>query len=303
MNKKHSPQKSLENKTQILIIGGGRMGKKLKEVLKNYKPIIWDINPQKSDSNKTLEAEIKNAYIIFICAPAAAFEELIHKIKNYIKKYSIVISLSKGVSSKGEFTARIMEKNLPRNNYGIMAGPIMAEEIKENKPTIAHLALKDNSEFLKIKKLFENSPIRVLNHPRVIDLAVAGALKNVYALFLGIIDGLNLGENAKAYFLIKSLREMKILAKKFKAKINIIDSISGGGDLVLTAYSKFSDNRLAGEKIAKGIPPSPCEATHTIKSLTFKIKNKEKLPIFSALREIIIKKKNAWDIIKNILPN
>jgi len=292
--------------TNILIIGGGRIGQALSFALKQNKPIIWDIDPKKCTTDLSVEELAKKADIIFFGIPGFAHEQALHPIKSLLKKQTIVISVSKGINKQGKFVAEILNENLRQNNYGIIAGPIMAEEIIKNKPAVALLALKDNTQFLRIKKLFEKSKIRIINYTRPKDLSVAGVLKNIYALFLGIIDGLKLGENTKAYFLTKSLREMRILAKKFKANQSVINTIAGMGDLILTAYSQHSDNRQEGENIAQGKKPGISEGLNSLEIIGNKIKNKKKLSLLSILSDIIFKHYNVKQIkqtIQNLLPN
>ena len=95
---------------------------------------------------------------------------------------------------------------------------------------------------------------------------------------------------------------MRILAKRFKTKLSAIDGLAGLGDLVLTAYSPHSDNRLQGEKIAKKQKISQSEGLRTLNFLAQKIKNKEKLPILAALEQIVLNKKDASKIIPDLFP-
>jgi len=284
---------------EILIIGGGRIGQALSSALKN-KPVVFDKDPEKTNTKKALSELTKEAKIIFLAVPGIAYEELIKEIKPYLQKESLIIAVSKGITKNYHFVWQELNK-LPQN-YGILAGPIMAEDIIKNKPTVGIIGFKNNKTFSQIKTLFKQN-FRLINYPHSPkDLSVAGTLKNVYALFLGIIDGLNLGENAKAYFLLKSLREMRILAKHFKTNLLAINGLAGISDLILTAYSSYSDNRQQGTKIAQQKKPDPCEGIRTLEFLAKKIKNKNNLPLLSALEEIILNKKDAYQVISILFP-
>ncbi len=286
-------------KTKILIIGGGRIGQALALVLKKHKPAIWDIDPKKSTTKKPLREVSQGAEIIFLCIPGIAHEEVLAQISDCCKN-ALIISVSKGITKAGKFVWQLLNR-LPQN-YGILAGPIMAEEILNKKPTVGIIAFKDNRAFAQVKPLFDQDLhlISYPNYPK--DLSIAGTLKNVYALFLGIVDGLELGENAKAYFLVKSLREMRILAKRFKANLLAINGLAGMGDLVLTAYSLHSDNRTQGQNIALKKKTTPCEGLRTLEFLCTKIKDKKPLPLLSALEEIALNNKDALQVILDLLP-
>ncbi len=283
---------------KILIVGGGRIGQALSFALKKSKPLIWDIDPKKSSTKKPLPKVAKEAKIIFLCVPGIAHEEVLEQIKD-CEKDTLIISVAKGITKTNKFVWQLLEE-LPLN-YGILAGPIMAEEILNKKPSVGVIAFRDNSAFSLVKPLF-NPPFHLISYERPKDLSVAGTLKNVYALFLGIVDGLKLGGNAKAYFLIKSLREMRILARRFKADLLAINTLAGMGDLVLTAYSPVSDNRQQGEKIVKKQKLQPCEGLRTLEFLARKVKNKDELPLLRALEDIVFKQKDAKKAILDILP-
>jgi glycerol-3-phosphate dehydrogenase (NAD(P)+) len=306
---------------KVLIIGGGRIGSMLKKALVKSKPIIWDLDPKVSDSKKTLPEEVKNKDLIFICVPTMVVEEVLTQIKSNLKKDAIIISLSKGLNKKGQFTYEILNNVLVDQNYGILAGALMAEEIKVEQPTIGVLGLKDNKDFLKIKTVFADSPIHLINSNDLKGLAIGGTLKNVYALFLGMVEELKFGDNLKAIFLTKAFREMKIIAQSFGAKLNTINSYSGLADLVVTAYSSNSHDLQTGKDIIKGNKNCDCEGLNTLKLLNKRIhpvksssgeepkglfngvKNKNNLPILNALLSIIEENKNAKSTIKSLLPN
>jgi glycerol-3-phosphate dehydrogenase (NAD(P)+) len=81
---------------------------------------------------------------------------------------------------------------------------------------------------------------------------LSGALKNIIAIAAGVVDGLNLGDNAKAALLIRGIVEMARLGKALGADTKTFAGLSGMGDLLATCSSKLSRNHFVGEQIAKG---------------------------------------------------
>ena len=91
-----------------------------------------------------------------------------------------------------------------------------------------------------------NPRFRIYVNPDVIGVELGGALKNVIALAAGIVDGLQLGDNAKAALMTRGLAEMARLGVALGAKAETFAGLSGMGDLVVTCGSMHSRNRRAG---------------------------------------------------------
>jgi glycerol-3-phosphate dehydrogenase (NAD(P)+) len=90
------------------------------------------------------------------------------------------------------------------------------------------------------------------------------------ALAAGVIDGLELGDNAKAAMLTRGLAEMTRLGKTAGARPETFAGLAGMGDLVVTGWSQLSRNRREGELIARGSDPTTAAATiaSTVEGLT-----------------------------------
>ena len=83
-------------------------------------------------------------------------------------------------------------------------------------------------------------------------MALGGAAKNVYAIACGVVEGLGLGENARAALLARSFAELARLGEALGARRETLVGLSGLGDLVLTATSKSSRNFSFGVELGKG---------------------------------------------------
>ena len=83
-------------------------------------------------------------------------------------------------------------------------------------------------------------------------VALGGAAKNVYAIACGVVEGLGLGENARAALLARSFAELARLGEALGAKRETLMGLSGLGDLVLTATSKSSRNFSFGVELGQG---------------------------------------------------
>ena len=79
-----------------------------------------------------------------------------------------------------------------------------------------------------------------------------GAAKNVYAIACGVVEGLGLGENARAALLARSFAELARLGEAIGAKRETLMGLSGLGDLVLSATSTSSRNFSFGAELGAG---------------------------------------------------
>src|SRR5947208_3157799 len=80
----------------------------------------------------------------------------------------------------------------------------------------------------------------------------AATLKSVMAIATGLVDGLGLGENARAALITRGLAEMTRLAVALGAMSATLAGLAGLGDLVLTCTGSLSRNRQLGIALTKG---------------------------------------------------
>jgi glycerol-3-phosphate dehydrogenase (NAD(P)+) len=81
---------------------------------------------------------------------------------------------------------------------------------------------------------------------------LGGALKNVYAVAAGLLDGLGLGDSSKASLSVRSLHELVKVATALGADLATINGLAGVGDLMATSFSRLGRNRMVGEAIGGG---------------------------------------------------
>jgi len=288
---------------KILVIGAGSWGTALANTLayNNKNIFLWTEKQKISDQiNKTkinkkyfkkilLHKNITSIFgkidpklysFIFYVLPAKAFDKF---LKNYLINNQVInfIICSKGLGEKGEFVSDLAKENLRIKNLFILSGPSFADEVILNKPTALSLAGKKHHETIGI--LFQSSNLRLYYSSHIKTLEFLGILKNIYALGAGIIDALNLGENAKASYLTRCLYEIKSTLKIKKLDQEQLFSLGGVGDLFLTSNSSKSRNYNFGYRLIKN-----------------KLKNSEKITI-EGLNSIHVINKNK-DIDFNQLP-
>ena len=97
-------------------------------------------------------------------------------------------------------------------------------------------------------------------NPDLLGVELCAAAKNVIGLAAGGVDGLGLGDNAKAALITRGLAEMARLGEAYGARPETFAGLAGMGDLVVTCWSRHGRNRQAGELIAQGATPEDAVA-------------------------------------------
>ena len=96
--------------------------------------------------------------------------------------------------------------------------------------------------------------MRIYLNKDILGVELGGAIKNVIAIASGICDGIGYGDNTKAALLTRGISEIANRGTLMGAKPSTFQGLSGIGDLIVTALSKHSRNRLVGQQIGKGKP-------------------------------------------------
>jgi glycerol-3-phosphate dehydrogenase (NAD(P)+) len=97
--------------------------------------------------------------------------------------------------------------------------------------------------------MIQNNHLKVETTTDVIGLELCATLKNVYAIALGVCDGLGYGTNTKAFLATLALKEMAAIAKALGGRGETVFGLAGLGDLITTGFSSHSRNRTLGEKL------------------------------------------------------
>jgi glycerol-3-phosphate dehydrogenase (NAD(P)+) len=128
----------------------------------------------------------------------------------------------------------------------------MAEEIAVGLPTAAVIASEDGYLAGQLQHAINSTVFRAYVNQDVVGVELCAAAKNVIALAAGGVDGLELGDNAKASLITRGLAEMARLGEAAGARPETFAGLAGMGDLIVTCWSRHGRNRHAGELIAQG---------------------------------------------------
>lgn len=208
-----------------------------------------------------LKKAITGADLVAIVTPMSALRSVLQQL-NAIGNKAPTICLSKGIEAPQEgkkigllahqVAAQVDPELVETTGFGIFSGPSFAKEVALNMPTAIVAASYMPHVCDLCIKAFHTDRLRIYRSDDPIGVAVGGAVKNVLAIATGLVDGLDLGKNARAALITRGLAEMARLGVAMGAQAQTFMGLSGLGDLVLTATGDLSRNRTVGLQLATG---------------------------------------------------
>jgi glycerol-3-phosphate dehydrogenase (NAD(P)+) len=204
---------------------------------------------------------LMEAEAVFLACPSKALRALCESVKPHVEaawQLKLCLIMCKGLELETLKTpAEIVAEELPSVACGVLSGPTFAGEVAAGKPTAVALAIDSALEDAeRYQEAFSNSALRAYLTEDLRGTELGGTLKNVYAIGSGLCDGLELGDNAKAALLTRSLSELVRLGVALGGQKETYFGLSGFGDLVATCSGKGSRNRTFGERVGQGEAPT-----------------------------------------------
>ncbi len=203
-----------------------------------------------SDLTKAVSA----AELLVVAVPSSGVRQVLSALSGHIPKDLLVVSGVKGLeTSTLKRPSQIIAEELGNpGSIGALGGPNFAAELVQGFPTAATLAAHDIETAKSISDFFHHGNLRIYTSTDVIGVEFGGALKNVIALATGIVDGVGMGQNARAALVTRGLAELTSLAVGMGADPRTVGGLSGLGDLLLTAVGDLSRNRQVGLRLGRG---------------------------------------------------
>ncbi len=194
--------------------------------------------------------EYSNIYVLAV--PAQTLRENLTAWKPMLLPNALFISTLKGieVSSMSRMT-EIISEVLETQNIAIITGPNLANELVLRQPAGAVAAAPAIGIAEKVQQLFTTPYYRVYTSVDVLGCELAGAIKSVIALAVGMSIGMGYGENTQAMLITRGLNEVARLCAAHNADPLSAAGLAGMGDLVASCGSALSRNRTFGEVLGK----------------------------------------------------
>jgi glycerol-3-phosphate dehydrogenase (NAD(P)+) len=208
------------------------------------------------------DESFEDADVIVAAVPSRSFGEVVESLPGTAP----LLSLTKGLDpdTGGRLSSRVRGRT-----FSILSGPNIAREIAQGHPAAAVIASEDDALALTLQHAINSPTFRVYvnNDPAGVELAAAA--KNVIALAAGAMDGLRLGDNAKAALITLGLADLRRLGVATGARSETFAGLAGTGDVLVTCWSRHSRNRRAGALMARGATPQDAlRKLKTVEGLT-----------------------------------
>ena len=243
--------------------------------------------------------------LLLLVVPSNHVEKTIEEAKEFIENQAVVIC-SKGFGPDLKFLTDLVKERVSGEVY-CLYGPTHAEEVC--KEMYSGIVLAGGKGKEDIQKVFVSDNLKIYLTDDLIGVQVAAALKNILAVFVGVLDGMGLGDNAKAYIMTRGLEEIKNVGVALGAEEETFYGLAGIGDMIVTATSPHSRNRSVGVEVGKGRKlqtvidemPMVAEGVTTLKeAIGLKEKTGLELPLITGLYEILFDGKDPKEVLKGI---
>ena len=213
----------LSSNPKVVVLGGGSWGTTVAAIYARRGPTLqWvrsadtaeDINdhhrnteylgkdvalPESLRATTDFSEAANCADVIVMGVPSHGFRSVLTELAKELRPWVPVVSLVKGLEQGTNMRmSEIVEEVLPGHPAGILAGPNIAREVAEGYAAAAVLAMPDQSLAAHLAKLFRTKLFRTYTTDDVVGVEMAGALKNVYAIAVGMGYSLGIGENTRA---------------------------------------------------------------------------------------------------------
>jgi glycerol-3-phosphate dehydrogenase (NAD(P)+) len=201
----------------------------------------------------SIKEAVKDVDVIIMAVPSQSFRRVLEDAKPYIRPWVPIVSLSKGLEQGTRMRmTEIIETVMPGHPAGVLTGPNLAMEIMKGQAAAGVIAMIDGTIANALQGVFRTGLFRVYTNDDVIGCELAGALKNVIAIAVGMGDGAGAGDNTRAAVITRGLAELTRLGVAMGGKPMTFAGLAGMGDLIATCTSPLSRNRYVGMQLGKG---------------------------------------------------
>ena len=218
----------------------------------NMKYLGNHILPDEIIATTNLEDAFNFSELYVLAIPAQQIRETLEGWKGRFSSSCTIVSTLKGIEISTQLRmTEVIEDVLGPHKIAIITGPNLADELVLRQPAGAVAASVDQGLADKIRDIFRTPYYRVYTSTDVMGCELAGAIKSVIALAVGLSIGMGYGENTQAMLITRGLNEVARLCAAHGSDPLSAAGLAGMGDLVASCGSPLSRNRTFGEVIGR----------------------------------------------------
>jgi len=212
--------------------------------------------PDNLEATTELRDALSGRELVIVAVPSTSLREVMTAAGPWIEPGAIVVSAVKGIEFETGLTMHgILEDVLDAEHHPrlvALSGPSFAAEIAQQRPTVVTLACREEAYAISVQATLSSPWFRCYTNSDVVGVEIAGALKNVIAIAIGMCDAQDGGFNARAALMTRGLAEITRIGVALGATPETFLGLSGMGDLLLTCTGDLSRNRRVGLGLGSG---------------------------------------------------
>jgi glycerol-3-phosphate dehydrogenase (NAD(P)+) len=262
--------------SKVSVFGAGAWGTTLAQVLSDAgnEVLLWARNPEivseintSHTNNKYLNdlalpsnlkatSDIQSAFahsdVYVLAIPTQQLRAMLKEWAPFINKQSVVVSTLKGIEVGSDLrVSEVIAEEWGDVKFSLITGPNLADELSLRQLAGAVVAANDLDIAKRIQSLFTTDYYRVYTSTDVLGCELAGAIKSVIALSVGMAIGMGFGENTQSMLITRGLHEISRMCAAHGSDPLTAASLAGMGDLVASCGSPLSRNRTFGEVLGE----------------------------------------------------
>jgi glycerol-3-phosphate dehydrogenase (NAD(P)+) len=261
--------------TTVAVLGAGNMGTSVAQVIatNGHRVLLWSIEQDVLEeirdhrlNTKYLDevhlheriepawhlAEcVPGADLVVVAVPSGIVPRLGKDLAAHVSPKQAVLNVAKGLEAD---THRRMSESLVAalgtsyaDSVGSLAGPAIAIEMARGQPVAVIAGMPAEASAALVQGTLQNENLKVEITTDVAGMEYCAVLKNIYAIALGIADGMRLGMNTKAFLATIATQEMARIVEVLGGRPETVYGLAGLGDVITTGFSPHSRNRTLGE--------------------------------------------------------
>lgn len=201
-----------------------------------------------------LTASVRGAELIVAAVPSHGLRRVLRAAAADAAADAVVLSATKGLEDGSLLRmSEVIAQEWPHVvDVAVLSGPSFAAELARSMPTVVVVASPSADAVRHVQQEFRSGAMRLYASADLIGVELGGALKNVIAIAAGVVDGMQLGHNARAALITRGLAEISRLAVAAGGERDTLSGLAGMGDLVLTCTGHLSRNRQVGVALSEG---------------------------------------------------
>lgn len=264
-----------EAKLQVGVVGAGAWGTALAQaaakaghdvlVLARRGDVATDINTHHRNAAFLGDAELSTGVkasldardlaksdVIILATPAQATRVMLPDLHRVSADVPLILTAKGFEQGTLSLQSQIAQELMPEHESVILSGPSFAVDVARGRPTAVTLASKNERCLAIASTTLASKSFRPYGSDDEIGAQVAGALKNVYALAAGAVEGAGLGLSARSALIARAQAEMLRMIEAMGGSRATVSSLAGMGDLVLSCTSEQSRNYKFGKELGRG---------------------------------------------------